>query len=182
MNPDVEKQVEEHEGLPVIYCFRFDNGRSKVGLTTNIRSRARDYHKHGINECNGVGIVACQTRAQMRKAEKMALEIFAWDAIRYGRETFESKSHPVFDLSKLVYAVEHTQEPEEVNPSLQARIATLRLTEMDASKKYLKGSHEAVTWDIILRVKVAKLRAVEARVAKLREDSEKLLRTAGYSK
>jgi hypothetical protein len=180
MNPDVQQQVEEHEELPVIYCFRFDNGRSKVGLTTNMRSRARDYHKHGINGCKGVGIVACESRAQMRRAEKLALEVFADDAIQYGRETFQSISDPVFDLAKLVWAVEATQEPREVNPVLQARIATLRLTEMDAAKHYPKGSLEEATWDIILRVKVAKLRAVEGRVAKLREDSEKLLRKAGY--
>lgn len=88
----IRRAVVEFEDRSVIYAFRFGNGRTKVGLSRSILSRARNYHLHGANDLENVTLVTIADE-RLREAERMAHERYrAETKTVYDRETFESLS------------------------------------------------------------------------------------------
>jgi hypothetical protein len=84
------KAVRAFDRVPVLYAFRFDNGKTKFGLTTNIVSRADAHLAHGITGCTGVTVVTCDKHL-LREAEARLLELLA--------EHFEQQATEVFASS-----------------------------------------------------------------------------------
>jgi hypothetical protein len=74
----------------VIYAFFFEGGVVKVGKSTNLEARARDYILHGVNGLDGFVAVRCKEEF-LDAAEDMAHAIFAglYEQGR-GTETFRS--------------------------------------------------------------------------------------------
>jgi len=88
----IRRAVAEFEDRSVIYAFRFGNGRTKVGLSRSILSRARNYHLHGANDLEHVTLVTIADE-WLREAEYIAHERYRAETKRvHDRETFESLS------------------------------------------------------------------------------------------
>lgn len=89
-------KVREFDGDAVLYAFRFDNGRTKFGKSTNIMSRCGDHLAHGITGCTGVTVVRIHPPA-LDAAEDMMLQHVGARLKRLASEVFVSSDSEATD-------------------------------------------------------------------------------------
>ncbi|SIO39965.1 hypothetical protein SAMN05444172_1613 [Burkholderia sp. GAS332] len=98
-------KVREFDGDAVLYAFRFDNGRTKFGKSTNIMSRCGDHLAHGITGCTGVTVVRVHPQA-LNAAEYMMLQHVAARLKRLASEVFVSSDSEASDERLIREAVQ----------------------------------------------------------------------------
>ncbi|CAE6697895.1 hypothetical protein R75465_00333 [Paraburkholderia aspalathi] len=98
------EKVREFDGEAVLYCFRFDNGRSKFGKSTNILARTGDHLAHGITGCIGVSLVRVEPE-KLDAAEQMMLRYVASKYQRLATEVFVSSPSEADDARLICEAI-----------------------------------------------------------------------------
>lgn len=109
MSDSVRAKARKFDGKYAIYAFRFKNGITKVGMSSDIVSRTRKHLANGITGCEHVEIVECDDEKHMRAAEKMAHLLWAAATKQTDRETFETVGQPLEDLSRLQRSMAQTR-------------------------------------------------------------------------
>ncbi|WP_322047418.1 hypothetical protein [Paraburkholderia sp. J67] len=153
MLEQVRVRAERYDGLFVIYCFRFDNGRSKIGLSRALKSRAQSYHMHGITGCTGVEVVECYDAPHMREAEKEAHRIWAALGHSYDRETFQTHGSPTDDLARLVQSMRAASTPD----------AAREMRERQAQQEKLEARERQAARNQSARAEVREAQAAQRR-------------------
>jgi hypothetical protein len=114
----------------VLYDFRFDNGKTKFGKSTNLTARAESYLVHGITGCTAV--TAVRVPADILATAEAALMRLVRSAKykRYANEVFDSSPSERHDSALIHRAISEalvSELTDETNPLVQEERAALSL-------------------------------------------------------
>lgn len=84
--------AERFAGNDVLYCISFGHGLMKVGTTSSIRDRIRQYDTHGLLNSLFDWMVVVKVCPNNFSAEKYAISLFSERLQKRGRELFDSPS------------------------------------------------------------------------------------------
>lgn len=99
-----ERARQYAKGDAVLYAFRFENGRTKFGKSTNIMSRTGDHLAHGITGCTGVTIVRVNLSA-LDNLESLVLAYVAQRYEQHASEVFASSPSEAHDHQLIMSAI-----------------------------------------------------------------------------
>jgi hypothetical protein len=97
-------KVSQFDRQAVLYAFRFDNGKTKFGKSTNIMSRTGDHLAHGITGCVSVTVVRVEANA-IDALEQLMLEHVATKHKRLANEVFVSSANESEDERMIRHAI-----------------------------------------------------------------------------
>jgi len=139
-------KVRPFDGQSVLYAFRFDNGRSKFGKSTNILSRTNDYLVHGITGCVGVTVVRVAPE-KLDAAERDMLEHVKSRYFQFTSEVFASSPGEAHDEQLIREAIgPQTVDSLPVSSGERAAVQTMqygqRMREEEARRRIMREEYE----------------------------------------